>query len=312
MLQKIFNVFLLLAICTVGYIAARTHNMSVKTFHAKNVTEEKIVIHNKGNPMELVNTRYSFPMLISRLDGHISDCIRKQGTYQPEVLTALTHFVKKGNNILHFGTNQGLADMILALLVGDEGKIYSFEANPELYDIARKNFVLNNFDNIITLYNLAVSDKEGEKEFCFNYGNSGGGAFYGIQSPDKCFKANLIDVDSVIDQNTHIDILFMDIEGSEINAMEGAKKLMSNSKNMVIIMEWSPKHMIMLGSDVKKFIRDQLDQGKRFFAISDDDGVKYTEMTEKDLLDARCDLVILPSAYKITEELEGYFKYVAK
>lgn len=312
--RLVFIVLMIIVLSVLSYIVARTHNMSRKTYNAILTQRESITLYNNANPIELTRTAYGFPMFISRLDGYISEVVKTSGTYQPEMMEVLGHFAKKGDTVLHFGVHQGLADMVLAKIVGNEGKIYSFEANPELYDIARKNFVINNFDNIIELYNYGVSNKKENLEFCLNYGNTGGGHFYEAGNADKCFDVQLTDVDSVLNPNTKADLLFMDIEGSEIKAIEGIKKIMANSKDMIIILEWNPNMMSRMGSDYKAFAKSQFAEGKKVLLVDNTDSkLKYVELSEQALLDIKHnDIIILPANYQISEKVNNIIEFIKK
>lgn len=282
--------------------------LNIRTLSLVKNLNDGIKLSNEGNPIELVNTLHGFPIFVSLLDKEISEHIRNKGTYQIKVLRSLQDFTKAGNVVVHLGVHQGLSDIIIARNIGQNGKIFSFEPNPELYDIAKKNFAINNVDHIIQLNPYGISDTNEQKQLCVDYLNTGAGSFYKNQG-DKCFNAELVNLDSFFPDLSNVDLLFMDIEGSEIKALQGAKNLLSRSKSMVIITEWSPEMLAKMGSDAKRFIRSFIEEGRKFYRISNKfQSNRYAEMSEKELLETnQCDIVILPKDFALDENLKKQF-----
>ena len=78
----------------------------------------------------------------------------KNDLYEIELLQQL---IKPGDHVLDIGANIGFYAKIISNLVGEKGKVYCFEPDKTNY-----NYLVKNTKGIsnITLFNLAVSDKE--------------------------------------------------------------------------------------------------------------------------------------------------------
>lgn len=70
-------------------------------------------------------------------------------------------YIKNNDNILDIGANIGTHTLTASLLVGQNGKIISIEANPRIFSFLQRNVKLNGFKNII-LYNFALGDQNKE------------------------------------------------------------------------------------------------------------------------------------------------------
>jgi len=79
--------------------------------------------------------------------------------YEP-FLEILDCIVKPGDVFFDCGANQGIFSLAAAKLVGDTGKVFSFEPQPYATRCLKDNLVLNNLDNV-TVTEVAVSDQAG-------------------------------------------------------------------------------------------------------------------------------------------------------
>jgi FkbM family methyltransferase len=81
-----------------------------------------------------------------------------------EIRTAL-QFVKRGGVYFDIGSNVGFYALNFAKQTGRNGKVFAFEPEPETYQKLVRNIELNQFQPIIETFNMAVSEKSGEKNF---------------------------------------------------------------------------------------------------------------------------------------------------
>jgi FkbM family methyltransferase len=60
-----------------------------------------------------------------------------------------------------------------------------------------------------------------------------------------------VDLDTFLgDSIEEVDFIFMDVEGSEIEAIKGMRKILDRSPNVVILAEWSPKLYLGINKDL--------------------------------------------------------------
>ena len=319
-------VFGFISVCIIALLGLGIRIFSLDMKHylltKKNILHShNNVINNNNNPIELVPTNHDFSMFISTKDGCVSSIIRSTGTWEQEIVDTLKRFVHKDSIVLHLGTHIGFDDIILGKLVGDKGKVYAFEANPDSYDITRKNIVINNLEDRVTLYPVGVGDQESDNtsaSLCFNYDNTGGAFVDPNADPhySRCHTIKLVALDSILHEVQKIDVLFMDIEGYEIKAISGAQNLLKRSPNAVIIAEWNNQYYERAGSNQANFLKTYYDAGYRFFHITpsyahSSVNYHYIEMDSKELLDQKIgiNILILPKGFLIEEHLQKLFKF---
>lgn len=120
------------------------------------------------------------------------------------------------------------------------------EANPATFELLEMNVQLNHARNV-TLMHCAASDKEGSIEFLASKDNSGGSKRvplkhdhrYYYDAPDTV-SVKAVALDEAL-PGQHFDFVFMDIEGSEYFAVEGAKRILGGARHLM--MEYIPHHL---------------------------------------------------------------------
>ena len=95
-------------------------------------------------------------------------------------------YIKEGSVILDIGAHIGSNSLSFATLVGDFGKVYSFEPNPFNLQILEKNLEKNTgLKKRITPINIALANKSSEEDCIFTdniYNGTSSGCF--IESAD--------------------------------------------------------------------------------------------------------------------------------
>lgn len=163
------------------------------------------------------------------------------GTYEPELQAAILDFVKPGMMAYDIGANIGYVSLQLGRVVGAEGHVYAFEALPENNERLEANVSLNGMDAIVTVLPLAVSDSPDQVTFLV--GPSGGtGKVYGssgrraLSYPQEIL-VEAVTLDSFVYDlgNPAPNVIKMDIEGGELLAIPGARRVLSEARPVVLI-----------------------------------------------------------------------------
>ena len=145
----------------------------------------------------------------------------------------------KNNKILFFdcGCNYGFYSFYVASLSKDN-EVISIEASKDTLNEFKKNLNLNNFSNI-KLFNKAISDtdnkiitfKESEKDWESS-------VVHQNYSSNETTTVNSIKIDTIA-QAYQLDnykiIIKLDIEGNEMNAIEGSLELIKKTSPLIII-----------------------------------------------------------------------------
>ena len=138
--------------------------------------------------------------------------------------------LREGDIIIDAGAYEGEFTILASKLVGRTGKIISIEPTNNGYYKLSKNIALNNLTNVIPL-KIALWNKKGKLKISDEFGASH------ITNQDG-EEIETETIDNLIDKLglKRVDFLKADIEGAEIQMLEGAKRTLTNKiiKNFAI------------------------------------------------------------------------------
>lgn len=116
------------------------------------------------------------------------------------------------------------------------GKIYSFEPVPFLFDRLKTNFTLNSFKNI-ELFNLALSDKVEELYFENPSNSNSAGISMNKEFTPTATLVHSTTIDAFVTKYNipKIDFIKIDVEGFENYVINGAKNTLLQHKPLLMI-----------------------------------------------------------------------------
>jgi FkbM family methyltransferase len=154
------------------------------------------------------------------------------GLYEFEEMSFLSHFLKKDDLFVDIGANIG-SYSILAASMG--AKVIAIEPIPSTYETLKKNVSLNNFDNSVDIFNIAISDKK-EK---LNFSNDLDALNHVLpQNEDYSNSINITAcrLDEIL--NGRIPkFIKIDVEGFETKVFKSAEQVFANNNLKCVIIE---------------------------------------------------------------------------
>ncbi|MDF1672247.1 MAG: FkbM family methyltransferase [Vicingaceae bacterium] len=168
----------------------------------------------------------------------------------------LYSLIKNSNTVIDIGANIGETSLNFAKLVGDKGKIYSFEPDPINYKSLEYNLSLNNFKNI-SLNNLGLGNQAGTfKIHTYDNNNKGMNRIVSNNSEVENYREISVTTlnDYVKKQSINkIDVIKIDVEGFELNVLKGAKDVLKQFSPDLFI-ELDESNLIEQGSSAIELI----------------------------------------------------------
>lgn len=157
------------------------------------------------------------------------------------VQNLISKLVQPGDTCADIGANYGMMTDVMAAKVGSTGRVYAFEAHPFNAKILARRMKLKGFDQIVTVENKAVSDGKQKSVLLFagrrsspNEWNIVGHDVEG-HSTKAAMEIPAIALDEYFTPQKRIHLLKVDVEGAEVNVLNGAQRLLADSKPAVII-----------------------------------------------------------------------------
>ncbi|MEC4985903.1 MAG: FkbM family methyltransferase [Oscillatoria sp. PMC 1068.18] len=191
----------------------------------------------------------------------ISSCLGyqlfKDGVYESGMREVLKTYLHPGNICVELGANEGYFTAIASNLVGNQGKIIAVEPQERLQPILRENLRLNNCENVI-ISQVAVSDKP-EKVTLYispdmNTGSTGATKISRFSQPKQ--ETTALTLTQLFEQQgiATCDLLKVDIEGFEYEAILGSKELFEQHRVRAIALELHPYHLAKRGLSAQDIV----------------------------------------------------------
>ena len=117
-------------------------------------------------------------------------------------------------------------------------KVWSFEPEPENVALLRRSVQLNGFQNVV-IHDTAVTDHAGQADLFLSRKSAGRHSLFphtGVET----LRVECNTLDALLPIET-IDLLKVDVEGSEPEVLAGARKLITERRIKHVITEWNPK-----------------------------------------------------------------------
>ncbi len=191
-------------------------------------------------------------------------------------------FLKEGDTVVDCGAHIGTLTITASKLVGERGKVFSFEAHPRTFSYLKRNLVENGCDNVV-LENVAI----GEKEQMVNFSDYYASDLNSIEDEGK-FLVTMKTLDTLLGDVAAIDLLKLDIEGSELPALLGGGEAIKKIK--AIYFESAERSFTRFGyelKDVVDFLKEKgfiCYQAKRGELGKEIDGGHVTNMRYENIL----------------------------
>ena len=171
-------------------------------------------------------------------DVGICSHLMLEGRWEPWIEKIIAEAVKPGMTFLDVGANFGYYTLLSAAWVGAAGKVYSFEANPQIFRHLRKSVSINGFDGWVTLHNLAVHAEEATLRFSYTDEYSGGGSTMGGPQGSHQVEVRAAPLDALLADVPAVNVMKVDVEGAEPYVFQGARALMDRSPDLTLIVEF--------------------------------------------------------------------------
>lgn len=163
------------------------------------------------------------------------------GTYEPELADAVREFVRPGMTVYDVGANIGYVSLLLAHAARPNGRVFAFEALPANIERIRRNIELNGLEERISLVSRAVADQGGEMTFYVHESVGMGKVAGSAGRREEQYQAEItveaLSLDEFVYQqgNPAPDVVKMDIEGGEVLALPGMKRILAERRPLLLL-----------------------------------------------------------------------------
>ena len=192
---------------------------------------------------------------------YVSRAVLTCGMHEPAqscvVIGLLQQYLIAGEQIhvANLGANLGWYALLTAMY-NERVFVDAFEPTPDTVKMLEENVHINDLDEQVRVFPMAVSDEVGQAELFINDTNAGSNSLTTFKQGSNGFSnAHKVTVPTVTLDEVYLqqdprmwpDIVIMDVEGHEQKVMDGTQGLFKAGWCPVIITEFSPSLLNMRG-----------------------------------------------------------------
>jgi len=194
----------------------------------------------------------------------------ENGELEPGTRAVAEKILDEGNCVIDVGANVGLMTVPLARKVGPKGFVFAMEPVPRAYDLLNENVLLNGLSKRVDIFKLAIGccKKNAKMNIVKTIGH--------CSLVDLCdeniiekIDVEVVSLDEIIPVGQKINLVKIDVEGYEIEVLNGMGRVLSENPDIALIVEFGPLHLNRVGMSTEKWLSEFLLQGFLMFAIDE-------------------------------------------
>ncbi len=208
----------------------------------------------------LVQTIHGVKYCIDPMDMIIAPNLIVYRQWEADLTALLLGAAKSDTVFIDIGANFGYFTCLLGSRIGraGNGRVYSVEPNPDMVALLRRNCAINWSMCPIEIFDCAVGAQGGEAKLIVPT-NRASNASLCPNAVDNRIDGRRINVkvqpiDALIPDGVRVDLMKIDVEGHELSVLLGAKRVISQSQEIIVILEWSPDQTKSAGYSSRKLI----------------------------------------------------------
>lgn len=218
------------------------HYLFLENVKTMNTILKIIIIFYKKIPFvsklwNLISDKLLLPVIVEGrkikvFKGHWAAILL--GNYERDTIKMFKNLISKETLFMDVGANVGLFSSIA---ISRGAKVLAFEPHPHIRKVLKENI----YEKNIEIYEYAASDKEEEVKLFIS--KEPGSHSLKLEEKEHVLVKSIM-IDSLISQK--VDLIKIDVEGAEIKAIKGMRKILKNHKPDLII-EIDEEHLGRFG-----------------------------------------------------------------
>jgi len=193
--------------------------------------------------------------------------------HESGTLKLLQRSLRKGGVFVDVGANIGYFTKLASKLVGNSGSVIAFEPMPAALKLLRLNS--GDLSNVI-IFPLALSDKKGKATFYIRKKGDTSSLIH--DDAAKTVQVDVTTLDDALAERYRIDVIKIDVEGSEIEVLRGGRAVLSKHRPIVYF-ELLPSVSVERGIGLEAFMKffEEFHYGLRWVNHSESDSSLFGE-----------------------------------
>lgn len=192
------------------------------------------------------------------------------GVYEPWEQQIFSDLCQPGFTVVDLGANVGLYTAVAARAVGKTGQVISIEPHAESFSYLEKTIVANDLSQV-KAFNVACGNRSDKVALYLCDDNKADSRLYDMTGTRGKAEVEMIMLDDLLDRLniSTVNVIKMDIQGSEALALRGMRKTIQRTPRMKLLCEYWPWGIRATGESPESFLEELNSLGFVFYTINE-------------------------------------------
>jgi len=231
-------------------------------------------------------------LVLDERDEWITPTLQATQGWEPGLTALLGERIAPAMTVIDAGAHVGYFTCQAARLVGPRGLVLAFEPAPRNFELLTANVWRNGFSNVVC-FPWALGATPGFGTLRLSASNTGDHRLHGGEG--ELITVRVAALDEVLAIRGPVDVVKLDVQGSEHAAIRGMERLLAVSRSVLVAVELSPVDTRAAGTEPLELLsyyrslgfelRVQLPDEKGLLELSDEETLaKATELEHVNLV----------------------------
>jgi FkbM family methyltransferase len=204
-------------------------------------------------------------------DHYISGDLLRDKIWEPFETEIFRRICLAGDVVADIGANIGWYSVIASKLVGESGRVFSFEPDMKNMELLKKNLAASGGAGTVETRACAVSDRSSLEKLFLSDTNLGDHQLFDDGGSRKSLDVTVVSLDDVFfNEPNRPTLVKSDTQGSEARIIRGAARLFESGWRPILILEFWPYGLKGAGDDPMALWRRLKSLGYAMYEITEE------------------------------------------
>lgn len=216
----------------------------------------------------IIKTQYGFRFTADLADW-LGQYVYLTGAYEPPTSDIFFKIIKPGDTVIDIGANVGYFSLLSAKLTGEKGKVYALEPILSVRENLISNILLNDYNNIRVIPKAASATAARLTIYEGPEGHKGVSSLRPLSTASRELTIEAIALDDLIEEMGTVNFIKIDVEGAEMRALLGMKKII-NKDHPSFIIEFTDSYLKSFGDSASQMAEWLNTHGYQLYRIEEE------------------------------------------
>lgn len=202
-----------------------------------------------------IRTDYGYLLVPIEDENLIFSMVETAGRLEAGTLAVIVALLRPGDFVLDVGANVGTLCLPAARSVGPRGRVLAVEPTPRTAAVLRRSLTLNAVEGWVEVLQYAAGEGEGQGRLAVSSTLTHNSLLPLADTLDYVEVA-IRPLDACVPQNQAVDLVKLDVEGAELQAWRGMRRIIAESPGLAVIVEFGPSHLQRAGIAIADWLQE--------------------------------------------------------